>query len=125
MLTLEASKAYKAMGGPQVFTLPMYRRLGPEYNWYLVRQPPGSLPTSEEWLACPEDTVALDWLEKEMGYFWGKRESYAEPGYFYIWNPGMIGYEMKAETPSDLILATYQHWVTQQEAVIGGKHDGS
>mgnify|MGYP001606337986 CR=1 FL=1 len=138
MLTLDACKALKEMGYPQE---------GSHFRWYWwgtespltqllaqLREPelscPGSFgsgvwydstsPDSSrhevEWVACPSEIEALDLLEKEKGYPWGKMLD----GVYFCWpKKEMITdpLALQGEFPSDLILAIYQHWLTQQAKV--------
>ena len=118
MLTLEAAKAWKAMGGPQDRWPQMtWREIESDLEYCLdaVEAGPQTNPPTDParvtwWYAAPEDTAALDWLEREKGWNWWRQSPHgrAIPGCWFASHSDGKHLLASALDASGLVLAIYQ-----------------
>ena len=112
-VSLEVAKALKDAGYPQAQR--------PQMVWWRWQHPWRETDTlfscdyetgesvSAEWYAAPTPLQALEWLEREKGYRYGRYYQ----GDIGLWYSGDVetehGGRLTSRTPNDLILAIIKH----------------
>jgi len=113
MLTLPACKVLAEMGYPQD-EADHYWEGSKLYTRHVILDHKDA--DSFDWfVACPSEIEALDYLDKEFGYYW---ERWSGPGVDRPTWWGKHKDELRArgivsKTPSDLILAIRAHWLKE------------
>lgn len=110
-VSLECAQALKAAGFPQDGLQMRHRRWSSEQPWLApIRLERPYKHKSGEDYAAPDPLTALDWLEKEKDWQWGKNHGPIEStGCWYAYGPvaeeEMDGIELVTDTADALIIA--------------------